>query len=827
MIKEYIETCGYNIGELKPYVFLLPESTTKIKYKLDGNDADNSYITSIEFSNIYKLNATSVMFNSTSSYSDRFSIDSSIEVSINEVKGYQFDDIIDKLTDNYYVIFETKLNERFILSVEFSSSYTYTKQIGENSHKLTITFPISQNIPSLQINDDIKLNNFEEINGIPCGYSNYGVRLFKMSDMGDTIISDKIIAVLYKTSIKKIDFIKNSVTYNETYENDQYTYSISFKIPLKKYTNYLTYTLLEFTKNVYACYIYTNLDNAIAIPNLFPSYTIETSEDESTLNTITISLSTVTNHPISFEMTSDEMDKIIDDNSDNNGKNRWRPVYKYDTCILETTKAHTLLCEYNFKGAPTGNYACLEGFLDVYNDEYNIIETYSTDETKYGFNITWENGFCGFYESCTMENIPSILTFNTYETKIINVNATCTWNLLFEDTNLWEITPTSGEPGEQELTFKYLSQEKNTSIAYIKFDDGSVKGVKLIGGVNSGVRFIEDGTLCSETPLTPDERCEKWVDIEYDPNDNTTFICVKNSLYKKKQLYKSDYCDGELYATNEYMIGELIDADSQICKDFGKEIWVEVPNEFICDEATRCEKWVDIQYIPNDKTTFICEGYNRYTKQELYISEKCDDIWNPTSVYQKGELVESNSIECGYSQPTEDSDKLSFTWGQDTVFNFKVNNKNIQTTENPYKHTFAEMGITTDVSTISFKNMFNAAFNSGGKLITFDHFPEIEKFNDGYGMFAYQTSMTSCNMPYQTIGETDFRYMFRNCSALTKINFDGWRLFSDGYMIDEMFKGCTALTEISLINANQAFIDMIKNALFEAELITQVNLILN
>lgn len=827
MIKEYIETCGYNIGELKPYVFLLPESTTKIKYKLDGNDADNSYITSIEFSNIYKLNATSVMFNSTSSYSDRFSIDSSIEVSINEVKGYQFDDIIDKLTDNYYVIFETKLNERFILSVEFSSSYTYTKQIGENNHKLTITFPISQNIPSLQINDNIRLNKFEEINGIPCGYSNYGVRLFKMSDMNDTVISDKLIAVLDKTTIKKIDFIKNSVTYNETYENDQYTYSISFKIPLKKYTNYLTYTLLEFTKNVYACYIYTNLDNAIAIPNLFPSYSIETSEDESTLNTITISLSTVTNHPISFEMTSDEMDDIIDDNSNNSGNNRWKPVYKYDRCISDTVKAHTLLCEYNFKGSPTGNYACLNGFTEIYEDEFNIIETYNTDETKYGFNVIWEDDFCDFYESCTMENLPSLLIFFDFETKKVNVNATCNWTLLFDSTDLWGITPTSGGPGEQQLTFKYLTYGQNTAIAIINFEDGTVKAINLFGNKEGDIRFIEDGTLCSETPIEPDERCQKWVDIIYNPYDPSTYICIRSKLYRKKQLYKSDNCDGNFYPTNQYMTGELIDADSQICKDLGEEIWVEVPNEYFCEEATDCTKWVDIEYNPNDNTTYICEGYDRFTKQELYISYDCDNKWYPTGQYQKGELAESNSTLCGYNQPTEDSDKLMFTWGEDTVFNFKVNNKNYETTENPYKHTFAEIGIVTDTSTINCKNMFNAAFNSGGKLITFDHFPEIEKFNDGYGMFAYQTSMTSCNMPYQTIGGTDFRYMFRNCSALTKINFDGWRLFSEGYMVDEMFEGCTALTEISLKNANQAFIDMIKDALFEAELITQVNLILN
>ena len=827
MIKEYIESCGYNIGELKPYVFLLPESTTKIKYKLDGNDADNSYITSIEFSKIYKLNATSVMFNSTSSYSDRFSIDSSIEVSINEVKGYQFDDIIDKLTDNYYVIFETKLNERFILSVEFSSSYTYTKQIGENSHKLTITFPISQNIPSLQINDNIRLNNFEEINGIPCGYSNYGVRLFKMSDMDDTVISDKIIAVLDKTTIKKIDFIKNSVTYNETYENDQYTYTISFKIPLKKYTNYLTYTLLEFTKNVYACYIYTNLDNAIAIPNLFPSYTIETSEDESTLNTITITLSTVTNHSTSFEMTSDEMDDVIDDNSDNSGNNRWKPVYKYDRCISDTVKAHTLLCEYNFKGSPTGNYACLDGFSDVYNDEYNIIETYTTDETKYGFPITWEDEYCSYYNSCTIENLPNTIYFKQFETKTINVNATCNWTLQFDRTDLWEITPSSGEPGEQLMTFKYLSGESNTATAFINFEDETVKSIKLICDIGKDERFIEDGTICSETPLTPDERCEKWVDIEYNPNDQSTFICIKGNLYKKKQLYKSDNCDGDFYPTNEYKEGDLIEENSEICKNIGEEIWVEVPNEFFCEEASGCTKWVDIQYVPSDQSTFICEGYDRYTKQELYISENCDDTWKPTESYQKGELVESNSTVCGYNQPTEDSDKLMFTWGQDTVFNFKVNNKNIQTTENPYKHTFAEMGITTDTSTINCKNMFNAAFNSGGKLITFDHFPEIEKINDPYGMFAYQTSMTSCNMPYQTVGGADFRYMFRDCSSLTKINFDGWRLFTNGYYTDEMFNGCATLTEISLKNANQAFIDMIKDALFQAGLITQVNLILN
>lgn len=822
MINEYIETCGYNIGELKPYVFLIPKSS-KIKYKLDIDNVINSYITSISYTNLYKLNATSVVYNSVSSYGGRFTNESSLEITINEVNGYQFDYILKQLTDEYYVLFETKLNDRFVLSVEFATYFTYSKQLTENNHSLTITFNISQNIPSLQLKDNIMLNNYTVINEIPCEYTNFDISSLEISTSDNTIVTNDIISV-NKDNIKRIDFIKNSVSFNETYVDDQYSYSVSFKIPLKNYTNYLNYTLLEFKKNLYTCYIKTSLNNAFVIPKLFPSYSIETSETESTLNVITITLSTISNSSTMFESTITEMEDIIDNNSGSTVITKWMPIYKFDSCVLDNTKAHTLLGEFNFKGIPTGNYACLDGFL-VFFKNFNIIETYSLDETKYGFDISWEDNNCGYYSECTMVNLPSSLTFNEYETKVITVNSTCNWTIMYDDSNLWQITPTSGNIGEQEITFKYLKGDNNESLVHFNFEDNTTKSIKLIGKSNKLIRYVEDGTICSEIEIIPDEKCEKWVEIDYNPSDQSTFICDKGNLYKKKQLYKSDNCDGNFYAVNQYISGDLIESNSSVCTSQGETIWVEIPNEFICEKGTNCEEWRTVEYDPNDQTTFICYGYNRYSKQDLYISDNCDDNWVNTGIYREGELVEENSVQCGYYEPTEDSDKLKFSWGSGSLFNFKVNNRNIQTTENPYSHTFKEMGITT--SAVSCKNMFNAAFNSGGKLLTFDNFPIGSIFNEGYGMFAYQTILTICNMPYQTVGNTDFRYMFRDCSSLTKINFDGWRLNTDKYMVDEMFKGCTALTEISLKNANQTFIDMIKDALFQAGLISQVNLITN
>lgn len=584
MINEYIEGCGYNIGDLKPYVYLLPKSSTTFNYILDSNNVNNSYITNLTCKNTKKLNANTVTYTSNSSYSGRFSIESVLEININEVKGYQFDDIIDKLTDEYYVVFETKLNDYFILTVEFASNYIYTKQIGENNNTLTLTFQVSQNIPSLQIDKNINLTNIEIINEVPCSYSTYKVKKLRMSDMYETIISDDIIAVYNNKTIKNIDFIKDSVTYNETFDNNLYTYSISFKIPFKNYTNYLNYTLLEFTKNKYACYIYTNLNNAIAIPNLFPSYNIETSEDDATLNIITITLSVNSNEPISCEMTSDEMDKVIDDNDDNEGKTKWKPVYKYDQCIHALAKAHTLLCEYNFKGKPTGNYACLEGFSALYS-EYNIIEEYNLEETKYGFEIYWIDDSCSFYSSCFMENLPNTITFNGNETKVIHVNSTCSWTLHWDFPSLWEITPTSGPSGEQDITFKFVGTKDNYGFPFIQFEDETMKDIVLIAYMPTNTRYIEDGTICSETPIDPDDKCQKWVDIEYNPDDNTTYICDKGNLYKKKQLYKSDKCDENFYATNIYQKGDLIEANAKICEDQGEMIWVEIQDEYICEEV--------------------------------------------------------------------------------------------------------------------------------------------------------------------------------------------------------------------------------------------------
>lgn len=829
MINEYIKECGYYLGDLKPYIYLLPKGNTKISYQLDLEDTINSYITSIETSGVKRLNANVVSYSSSSSFSNNFSIETTIEVTINEVRGYQFDDILNKLDGEYYILFTTNTNDRFIQSVEFPISYIYSRNIGENNNSITLSFTISQNIPSLQINDDIEIVEDEIVNDKVCSYSRYSIERYRMSNMSDTVVSNGLIAVTNNKTIKRVDIINNSLTYTETFDGTVYNYSLSFRIPLKNYTNYLNYTLLEFTKNTYACFINTSLGNAIAIPNMFPNYVIESSEDDSAFNTITITLTCSTASKIAFDSTSDDMEDIIDNNDDNDtDENKsWNALYKYDQCIDLNTKAHTLIAEYNFKGYPTGNYACLEGFIGIYQNDFNIIEEYTTEETKYGFPITYEDSSCFNDNECYMSNLPTVITFYGNETKTYVVNSSCEWNLIWDETNLWEITPTSGESGEVTLTFTYVGSEGITREAYIEFSNDSRQTITLVAVFDTMTRYVEDGTICSETPIEPSENCIKWEDIEFDENDPNSYICEGGNLYKKRRKYVSQYCDGNYEATDVYEKTELVEENSQICYNYGTIVWVEVKNEFICEEATDCQEWRDIEYNPNDSSTYICNGYNRYSKQELYKSENCESDWIGTGQYRQGELVEANSTVCGYNPPSEDTDKLSFTWGGDTKFVFKANgSRNIETTENPYSHTFAEMGIPSSANIVG-RNMFNASFNTAtvGKLLTFDHFPEVEKFNYGYGMFSGQDEMTVCTFPYQTVGATDFRFMFRGCSKLTKINFDGWRLNSEGYLNDSMFEGCTALTEISLKNATDIFVSMIQDALFQANLLGQVTLI--
>lgn len=114
------------------------------------------------------------------------------------------------------------------------------------------------------------------------------------------------------------------------------------------------------------------------------------------------------------------------------------------------------------------------------------------------------------------------------------------------------------------------------------------------------------------------------------------YVCVETTKYNRLQLYVST--DGSNWiATNTYKRGEsIIETNSTDCgyiipsSGWTWEDWRVVDTDFICDDGNKYEKLR--KYVSNDEVQTIEEVTN----------------WTPTDVYKRGELLESNSEECGY-----------------------------------------------------------------------------------------------------------------------------------------------------------------------------------
>ena len=176
------------------------------------------------------------------------------------------------------------------------------------------------------------------------------------------------------------------------------------------------------------------------------------------------------------------------------------------------------------------------------------------------------------------------------------------------------------------------------------------------------------------------------------------YVCDGTTMYAKEELYRLE--DGIWYPTGIYRKSDIIiEEDSPTCgyePTWRWEKWVVVPNEYLCNDGNKYEK--KRKYVSNDDvetieevtnwtptdvyemgelieaqstdcgydpdisgncTTYIdngdtvCDGVNKYQYLRKYVREcvDCNDCsaeWIPTDEYLKGELIQADSLDCGY-----------------------------------------------------------------------------------------------------------------------------------------------------------------------------------
>ena len=139
-------------------------------------------------------------------------------------------------------------------------------------------------------------------------------------------------------------------------------------------------------------------------------------------------------------------------------------------------------------------------------------------------------------------------------------------------------------------------------------------------GTMKPVVVEEDSTECGYGC----EQMQRWVDLPISDG----YICSGTTMHTRQRLFLSDDCGLSYYPTNSYRIGS--------------------PYE---ENAAECGGGITMYRWTLDG--FVCQGYDKYERYKRQVSHDNGGSWQDVvpGVYQRGNLLETNSKDCGYVEP--------------------------------------------------------------------------------------------------------------------------------------------------------------------------------
>ena len=306
-ISNYLQTCEYKLGGLKPFIYVIHKNALKLNIKAKGIEVN---FNKTKESDVYKIEAQMVVYEQQETYANKFRFDSSVKVTINEQYREPFFYGLRTLrTNQYYIIIEDKKGVQYLVNPELytkmSYEYTITDTI-DNHNSVEITWNNLSNFPLLIFKERVESNLL--FLGEECYYTignAYNLMMTRFQDLhvkDDGVKADEIYVDDIE-KLKEVQYLKESFTLTETYDGNKFTTELTFSIPLSDHQFEWAYDLLEFKDNTYKGLVRTTNDNYLLLGNengLFPSYTIRTSEDDGTLNTIEFKFTNISQYPILY-----------------------------------------------------------------------------------------------------------------------------------------------------------------------------------------------------------------------------------------------------------------------------------------------------------------------------------------------------------------------------------------------------------------------------------------------------------------------------------------------------------------------------------------------
>lgn len=282
-------------------------------------------------------------------------------------------------------------------------------------------------------------------------------------------------------------------------------------------------------------------------------------------------------------------------------------------------------------------------------------------------------------------------------------------------------------------------------------------------------------------------------------------ICNGTTLYMTEDHYYSN--DGILWAVmpQERRMGRVIEEDSAECGYLPpiepKYKYVEVKDEYICEyeqepmyrfvedednyiceEEDDCDliegetRWVE---VPNE---YLCDGHTKTKKLQQEKVVNCE--WVKQEVYKSGDVIETNSKDCGYFEPIYDWEKVDGYICDYGDYSILYSTNELENTSSPFKINLNSTEIYTQPNKVN-------------ELVTFDVEVKISTLNS----FCYEiTNLTSIEFvgKWDNTNVTNLTSMFLGCKNLETIK--GLENFNTEKVTHttSMFFDCESLKELDL-----------------------------
>ena len=623
MLSEYLINCKYRVGTLKRFIYLIP-SETNINYVVDNGEAIVQSVSGV----VYKLYCGNVQMTSEETMEGRFKFNNRVIIKLFESSISGLTEILNNLIkNNYKVAVEDLEGTQYICNVEFPSFVTYDYNFTSNAirpNTATVTFATDSNFPTLEI--QLPISETNNLNTSDCAYNTGAIETLKLCNIKNTYIvrDESTFEAVYATGAykispyKTINFLKNSFNFTENFDGSKYTHTLSFSIPLSDYKSYWQYNLIEFSQNKYVALFNTVNGTTIASGynnGYFPSYTITTSDSVATLNTITITLTHISEQCFVYN-NSNSLDNLI--NKDvrimYTGVKPFyvnQQYYSTTTCINDQQSVSTLLQEMTTSGEKLNKYWVLEGYENNFDGaELNIVGQYTTTSDMAGFNIVVNNSTCANFGKCIILQKPDSIYFLDYENKTAtaSIQSSCNWSIV--DKPDWiNLSVMNGLPDVVYTLTISSNREEELSGTFSIVSGDTIYNVTV-----------------NYSPLT------RWV---LEPGE---YVCVGDGSYEVYYKYTSG--DGTNWTkTNEIRTGNLIQNPDSRCTNYepisDTERWVLEDNMFICEEDTSGGGEVInlddcLVYHTNSSQSYVIVNGYKYKldpgKDYIYIGKDFDSL---------------------------------------------------------------------------------------------------------------------------------------------------------------------------------------------------------